>query len=165
MVLIGDSRSSDSPLVNMVWTARSEGSGAFTSVATGHSEMVVTHKSGKIATMTIRGPETRPTPASYGPEQEWFGIQFNIGVAFPQLAAASLVNQAITLLNAADRRFWLHGSSWSIPDNENADQFVQRHVDDGILLLDPVAETLAWHHSGAGCTCLTYSLIVGFVQD
>lgn len=149
VVLAGDSRSSDSPLVDCVWTARSEGGGSFTSIATGHCEMVVTWHPGKRPTMTLRGPETRPTRATYDPDQTWLGIQFNIGVVFPHIGPDRLVDQAITLPNAGDRSFWLHGAAWTMPDLENADQFVQRLVEDGALVLDPVV-TAARHGQETG---------------
>jgi AraC-like DNA-binding protein len=53
-----EDRTSDSPFVERIWTARSLRAGEFLSVVTGHWEMVVTRLHGR-AFLIIRGPETR----------------------------------------------------------------------------------------------------------
>lgn len=145
MVLTGDSRPSDSPFVNEIWHVRSEGAGSFISVATVHWEMVVTrHHKGM--TLTVRGPETRATPASYSPGGEWLGISFKPGVLFPHLPVRNLVDRAVDLPNSGSRSFWLHGAAWPFPDYDNADTFVDRLVRDGLLIHDLLVEDALHGH-------------------
>jgi len=140
VVLTGDSRMSDSPFIDTIWRAQSEDAGSFISVATVNWEMVVSFDHHNGMTLTVRGPETCPTPASYAPGGEWFGISFKLGVLLPHLPVRNLVDRAVDLPNAGSRSFWLHGASWPFPDYDNADAFVDRLARDGLLAHDPLVE-------------------------
>src|SRR4029450_7741392 len=99
MLLTFEDRLSDSPLVERVWRSHSARAGEFTSVAARTSgvvvarpageapvgragafpsaaastwEMVVTRLHGE-TTLTVRGPETRPTSAFAPADGEWLG--------------------------------------------------------------------------------------------
>src|SRR6266487_2292000 len=139
MIFSFEERPSDSSLVERIWRTQSERAGAFTSLATSHWEMVVMRHNGKM-TLTVRGPETKATPAYCSVQAEWFGIIFKYGTFMPDLLASDLVDGAIDLPEAASKSFWLHGSAWRFPDYENADTFVDRLVRDGLLVRDPVVQ-------------------------
>jgi AraC-like DNA-binding protein len=142
MSLIQGGRASDSPLVELVWTAQSESAGSFTSTAAANSEIVVTRYQGK-TNITVRGPETRASLADYPPDAEFFGISLKLGVFMPHLPAKALLNRKdMTLPEATHQSFWLLGSAWQIPTYENADTFVDRLVHDGLLVRDPVVEAV-----------------------
>ena len=142
MDLICDERPSDSPFVERVWCSQSEHGGSFISLAESHWEMVVTRYEGK-TTFTVRGPETRATPA-YGPANaEFFGIQFKAGTFMPNLPAKMIMDRHdLELPDATSKSFWLNGSAWQFPDFENADTFVNRLVHDGLLAFDPVVSAV-----------------------
>lgn len=108
--------------------------------------MVVTLGHDKGMTLTVRGPETCPTLASYAQGGEWFGISFKPCVLFPRLPVRDLVDRAVDLPNAGSRSFWLHGASWPFPDYDNADAFVDRLVHEGLLVHDPLVAAASEGH-------------------
>jgi AraC-like DNA-binding protein len=99
--------------------------------------MVVTRHRGK-TTLTVRGPETRATPAHSPEDAEFFGIQFKLGTFLSELPAGELVDGALTLPEATRRSVWFNGSAWQIPDYDDADAFVERLERTGMLVRDPV---------------------------
>ncbi len=127
MSFVFDGRLSDSRFVEMIWRTRSEGGGSFTSTAASHWEMVVTkQKDGTI--VSLRGPETTASLAPIPEDAEFFGIVFKHGTFMPHLPVSHLVDGAVHLPVGVGRSFWLHGSTWELPDYENADTFVDRLV-------------------------------------
>jgi hypothetical protein len=76
MDLICEERVSDSPFIQRVWRSRDNQPGAFISIANGHLGMVFSKIQGK-PYVTVRGPETRATPAYQPDDAEFFGIARN----------------------------------------------------------------------------------------
>ncbi len=149
MDLSGEERLSDSPFVELVWRSRSEGAGSFISMAEIHYDMVVTHQRGNVI-FTVRGPETRATPAYCPPDTEFMGIVFKPGTFMPHLPPHRVKDRQDVNLPEANRNgFWLKGEVWEIPDFDNADTFVDWLVRDGLLVYDPVVhEVLQGHPVG-----------------
>lgn len=139
MDFIFDSRPSDSPFVEAVWRTQSVGGGSFISTAASQWEMVITRQKGK-TTFSIRGPETKASPAPIPEDAEFCGIIFKQGAFMPHLPKSALVNEAVHLPGTAGNSFWLHSAAWEIPDFENADTFVKRLVHDGLLVQDQVVD-------------------------
>jgi hypothetical protein len=140
MFLTFKDRSSDSPFVERVWRSQSESAGVFLSVATSHFEIAVTRHKDRIF-LTVRGPETKATPADCPAGGEWLGIRFRLGTFMPGFTPADLRDRRdVTLPGATNRSFWLNGSAWEYPDFENADTFVARLVRKGILVRDAGVE-------------------------
>src|SRR3954451_19544699 len=137
MIFRSEERPSESPLVECVWRARNERTGIFTSLAMSHRELVVTNHHGTL-TLTVRGPETRPTALSCSVQAEWIGIVFKLGVFMPHLPDDNLVDSAIDLPRATKTTFCLRGAAWQFPTYENADTFVARLVREGLLGRAPV---------------------------
>jgi hypothetical protein len=137
MLIFDAERLSDSPYVERVWCSHSEGAGSFVSIAESRWEMVVTRHQGQLS-LTVRGPETRATPACYPKDGEWVGIRFKLGTVMPALPASRLVDGNHTLPNATETSFWLHGAAWQYPDFDNADTFVDRLVRCGLVVREPV---------------------------
>ena len=149
MFLTFDDRPSDSPLVERVWRSHSDRAGAFLSVAASHFEMVVTRHRGKTF-LTLRGPETKATRADCPAEGEWVGIRFRLGTFMPQLTPGDLRDRRdVTLPAATSRSFWLNGSAWEYPDFENADTFVARLAQKGVIARD-AAVVAALHGDAQG---------------
>jgi AraC-like DNA-binding protein len=136
VLIIEADRPSDSPYVERVWRAHSEGGGTFVSIAESRWEMVVTRSKGKVA-MTVRGPETRPTRLTYPDNAEWLGIRFKPGTFMPSHPARALINANVTLPESVTGQFWLNASVWQVPDYENADTFVEWLIRDGQIVIDP----------------------------
>jgi hypothetical protein len=133
-----EERGSDSPLVERVWYSRSFEGCSFISIAQSHWELVVSRYQGQVS-VTIRGPETKATPAYCPPDAEFFGIQFKPGAFMPDLPPTLVTDRRdINLPTEADHRMWLACATWEIPDFDNADTFVHRLVRDEVLIHDPV---------------------------
>jgi AraC-like DNA-binding protein len=142
MTLAFEDRPSDSPFVEKVWRSRSERGGPFVSIAQSHFEMAVTRWQGRTF-ITLRGPETVATRADCPAEGEWVGIRFRLGTFMPRLAPGDLRDRHdVTLPGATGHSFWLHGSACDYPDFENADTFVDRLVQKGLLVRDPIVAAL-----------------------
>ncbi len=140
MDLMCDERPSDSPFVERIWRSQSESAEPFISIAENHCEIVVTRHQDKLS-LTVRGPETRATPADGRGDAEIFGIQFKAGVFLPELPPRLIMDRRDpTLPEAGSKSFWLHGSAWQFPDYENVDTFIDRLVRDGLLVRDPLVE-------------------------
>jgi AraC-like DNA-binding protein len=140
MLIFDAERLSESPYVERVWRSHSEGAGVFRSIAESRWEMVITRFQGQIS-LTVRGPETRATPARYPADGEWLGIRFKLGTVMPALPASKLVDGTVTLPSLpslASTSFWLDGTAWQFPDYDNADTFVDRLVRRGLLVREPV---------------------------
>jgi len=135
---------SDSPFVDRVWRCHSHRAGTFTSVAASHCELVVTRHRGRIR-LTVRGPETRPTPA----DAEWIGIRLSIGTWLPLFPAETVRDRRDADLRGAGRRaFRLDNSAWEYPTFDNTEAVVARLARTGVLVRDPaVSAALAgdWH--------------------
>ena len=140
MNIIQEERSSDSPFVERVWRNHSERASSFTSVAVSHWEMVVTTLNGRTR-LTVRGPETRATPAYCPPDGEFFGIVFKLGAFMPHLPVSTIMDrQDLDLPEATSRSFWLHGAAWQFPNYDNAEVFVNRLAREELLVWDSVVD-------------------------
>lgn len=140
MDLVCDERLSDSPFVERVWHANSGSGGAFISMADSHPSVVVTTFHGKTI-LTVRGPETRASPAFAPPDAEFLGIVFRAGTYLSLFPANFIMDRNdVNLPPAATNSFWLNGSAWQFPSFDNADTFVQWLARDGLLVHDPLIE-------------------------
>jgi AraC-like DNA-binding protein len=139
MKFVFDTRPSDSSFVEAIWRSQSEGGGSFISSAVSNMEMVVTKQKSAIS-FTVRGPETKASPAPIPEDAEFFGITFKLGTFMPDLPASELVDGSINLPEAASQSFWLYGSTWQFPNFDNADTFVDRLVRQGLLAHEPIVE-------------------------
>jgi AraC-like DNA-binding protein len=139
LIPIDQDRLSDSPFVERVWRTHSEHMVPFTSIASSNWEMVVSRLQGQ-TTLTIRGPESRPTAWICPAGGEWLGIRFKPGAFMPLWSPGTLVDRGVTLPNAGRNSFWFNGAAWEFPRYENADTFVKHLVHDGLLVHDRVVD-------------------------
>jgi hypothetical protein len=130
---------SSSRLVSLAWrtTSEPEPDACFLSVAAPQWEIVVTRQAAR-TWMTVRGPETRASPAPIPADAEFFGISFTLGTFMPQLSMRQLVDGGHDLPPASATSVWLAGAEWEFPRPHNADVFVDRLVRAGLLAHDPV---------------------------
>ena len=139
MITVFDIRNSDSPLVEFVWSSRSEGGGSFISTAVSNWEMVVTRQQDRL-TLSIRGPETQASRAPVPENAEFFGIIFKHGAFMPQMPKGELVDRAVHINETTKNEFEFFSSTWQFPTFENADAFVHRLSRSRILSFDPLVE-------------------------
>jgi len=139
MIVDFGSRPSDAPFVQAVYQARSIGGGTFMSAAASQWEMVITRQEEKI-TLSIRGPETKASPAPIPEDAEFLGIIFRHGMFMPQLPGSKLVDDEIHLLGSSKNSIQLFGDTWEIPDFDNVDTFVNRLLRKELLSHDQVVE-------------------------
>ena len=132
-------RPSDVPFVQAVYQARSVGGGSFMSNATTQWEMVITKQEGKI-TLSLRGPETKASPAPIPEDAEFLGIIFRHGTFMPRLPGTKLVDEEIHLSEAGKNSFQFFGETWQFPDFENVEPFVNRLVRKDLVTHDQVVE-------------------------
>jgi AraC-like DNA-binding protein len=139
MIVDFDSRSSDSSFVQTVYQARSIGGGSFVSTAESHWETVITKQKDRLL-FSIRGPETKASPAPIPRDAEFLGIIFKHGMFMPHLPGSKLVDEEIHLPGSSKGSFQLFGNTWEIPNFENIDTFVNRLFRKELLSHDQVVE-------------------------
>ncbi|HZN44129.1 MAG TPA: helix-turn-helix domain-containing protein [Nitrospiraceae bacterium] len=141
VIIFDDDRLSNSRFVERVWRSHSERGGTFHSIAACNWEMVVTRHEGRTS-LTVRGPETRATTVNCPAYGEWFAIRFKLGTFMPLLSPGDLLDRNdVTLPDATSRSFWLNGSAWEYPNFENAETFVKRLEQRGLIASDPSVTT------------------------
>ena len=145
-----EEKPSDSPFVERIWRTQSERAGTFISQSKVNSEIVLTRYKGK-TTLTVRGPETKATFLDYQSiGAEYLGITLKLGAFMPHLLPKNLRDwRNVDLPEANSQSFWLHGSAWQFPNYENVDTFIARLVRMGLLVTDPVVETVLQGYSQA----------------
>ncbi|MGZ3681980.1 MAG: helix-turn-helix domain-containing protein [Ktedonobacterales bacterium] len=146
MIFFDDGRPSDSPFVEQVWRCHSEGSAPFLSIAATNCELVVSRLHGMV-TVTLRGPETKATPVGDCPgDGEWIGIIFKLGTFLPHLPTTTLVDAGVDLPIVSKNSFRLLGSTWQLPDFDNAETFVDWLARKGLRARDPIVDAAAQGH-------------------
>ncbi|MFC5750622.1 helix-turn-helix domain-containing protein [Actinomadura rugatobispora] len=142
MKLRFETRRSDSPWVDTVWTCTSEQVTAMTSVAGARWGLVFWEQDGR-AYAGISGPETRTGTAPVPDGVTFMGIEFAVGTSLQAVPTSALVNGGIELPDTTRRTFRLDGARWETPGPDDAEVLVGRLVRTGIVVRDPlVAEAL-----------------------
>jgi AraC-like DNA-binding protein len=136
-----DGRSPDSPFVESIYRARSVGGGLFTSIAASQWEMVITKQWGKV-TLSLRGPETKASPAPIPEDAEFLGITFKHSIFMPSLPVYKLVDREIHFPATGRNSFQLFGDTWEFPTYENAEVFVDRLIRKDQLVHDRVVDDI-----------------------
>jgi AraC-like DNA-binding protein len=139
MIFNFEEKPSDSPYVAVVWRNHSERGGHFISMASSHWQMVITKHEGKTK-LTVRGPESKATPAYCPPGAVHFGIYFKHGVVMSNLPLIHLRDGMLELPEARSDSFWMNGSAWQFPEYENVDTFVDFLARDALLMREPVVD-------------------------
>jgi len=135
MALRFETRASDSPWVDAVWTCTSENVEEMTSVAAVSWGLVFWERHGK-AYASISGPETR-TRTSPVPEGATFvGIEFAVGTSLRSVPVPALVDGGVELPDATHRSFRLDGARWETPGPDDAEALVDRLVRSGAVVRD-----------------------------
>lgn len=144
MIFNFDERESDSSLVERIWRTHSERSGSFISTAAYHWEMVFTKQYGKTV-LTLRGPETRAKPSPIPDNAEFFGITFKLGTFMPDVPVQKLVDDELNIHESVNHSVALCGDTWEIPTFDNTDTFIQRLVQQDLLVYEPIVDAVLNH--------------------
>jgi hypothetical protein len=140
-----ETRRSDSPWVDTVWTCTSEQVTAMTSVAGVRWGLVFWEHDGR-AYAGITGPETRTSTAPVPEGATFTGIEFAVGTSLRAAPTSALVDGGVELPDTTRRTFQLDGARWEKPGPDDAEALVERLVRAGIVVRDPlVAEVLRGH--------------------
>ncbi len=140
MFLTFEDRPSSSPFVERLWCSRSTTGGPFHSMAEGNLELVVTRLGG-FAQVTLRGPVTQATTVACPADGEWFAIRFRVGTYFPGLPSCGLLDhRSLHLPTTRDGTFWLAGEAWEIPGYENAEAFINKLAQRGVIASESAVE-------------------------
>jgi hypothetical protein len=134
-------RRSDSPYVESIMHGRTLSDDSPTRPAECHWHMVFVERDGE-ALVVFVGPWTTAGVAHYAEGAEILWIKFKLGAFMPHLPAGRFLDTETVLPGASSRSFWLKGSVWEFPDHENAETFVDRLVRNGVLVRDPLVDTV-----------------------
>ncbi|MER7591934.1 helix-turn-helix domain-containing protein [Micromonospora sp. NPDC127501] len=137
-----ETRGSDSPWVDTVWTCTSEQVTTMTSVAGVRWGLVFWEQAGR-AYASITGPETRTGTAPVPEGATFTGIEFAVGTSLRAVPTPTLVDGGIELPDTTRRTFRLDGARWETPSPDDAEALVDSLVRAGTVVRDPlVAELL-----------------------
>ena len=146
VVLRFETRRSDSPWIDTVWTCTSEQVTAMTSVAGARWGLVFWEQAGR-AYAAVSGPGTRTGTAPVPADATFTGIEFAVGTSLRAVPAPALVDGGIGLPDTTRRTFRLDGARWPTPGPDDAEALVARLVRAGTVVGDRlVADVLRGHH-------------------
>ncbi|MFC3499596.1 AraC family transcriptional regulator [Micromonospora krabiensis] len=120
-------------MVNRVWRTRSDSEDTMTSAARTCCQLIFTRMQGQLLA-SLRGPETRATTAAVPPDAEFLGIRLTLGTVLRPHPAASIVNGYVPFPVTDSGRVIIGGEDWEAPTYENAEQFIRRLRDAGLLV-------------------------------
>jgi AraC-like DNA-binding protein len=143
-----ETRASDSPWVDTVWTCTSEQVVAMTSVATACWGLVFWTREGA-AYASISGPETGTRTAPVPQGASFVGIEFAVGTWLRAAPVSELVDTGVELPDATHRTFRLDGLRFETPGPDDAEALVGRLVHAGALIRDPLVSDLRHGRSTA----------------
>ncbi|MDG6106816.1 AraC family transcriptional regulator [Dactylosporangium aurantiacum] len=145
MALRFETRGSDSPWVDTVWTCTSERVTRMTSVAAVCWGLVFWELDG-VPYASVSGPETRTGTAPVPEGASFVGIEFAVGTSLRVAPAAALVDRGVALPDATRRTFRLDGQRFATPGPDDAEALVERLVRAGTLLRDPLVTRVREGH-------------------
>ncbi|MEV0131806.1 helix-turn-helix domain-containing protein [Dactylosporangium sp. NPDC050688] len=137
MALRFETRASDSPWVDTVWTCTSERVTRMTSVAAVCWGLVFWQLDG-VPYAGVSGPESRTGTAPVPEGAAFVGIEFAVGTSLRVAPAAALVDGGVALPDATRRMFRLDGLRFETPGPDDAEALVDRLVRAGTLIRDPL---------------------------
>ncbi|ADD42382.1 helix-turn-helix domain-containing protein [Stackebrandtia nassauensis] len=140
-----ETRASDSPWVDSVWTCTSERVTEMTSVAAVRWGLVFWQRDGR-AYAAITGPETGTATAPVPEGASFVGVEFAVGTSLRAVPTPSLVDGGVELPDTTRGSFRLDGHRWETPGPDDIEALVDRLVRSGTVVRDPlVAEVLRGH--------------------
>lgn len=145
MKLRFETRGSDSPWVDSVWTCTSEHVTQMTSVATVNWGLVFWEREGT-SYASVTGPETGTGTAPVPEDATFLGIEFAVGTSLRIMPTASLVDTGAELPDTTRRTFRLDGLRWETPGPDDAEALVGRLIRAGAVVRDPLVTEVRRGH-------------------
>ncbi len=140
-----ETRASDSPWVDTVWTCTSERVAEMTSVATVCWGLVFWELDGT-AYAGVSGPETGTGTAPVPEGATFVGIEFAVGTWLRAVPTPALVDRGVELPGTTRRTFRLDGLRWERPGPDDAEALVDRLVRAGAVVRDPLVSEVRRGH-------------------
>src|SRR5690348_4926026 len=140
-----ESRPSDSPHIERVWRSSSSEVDQMMSIATAHWDLVFWQHCGQVR-VAVQGPESKASQAPVPEDATFFGISFSLGTSLSYLPVSRLVDGSAELPDATRRSFSLNGSSWHLPDYDNAEAFVRRLAREDVPTWTRSSRPRSWEH-------------------
>lgn len=140
-----ESRLSDSPYIEIIWRGHVEQNYNPVCPADVRWNLLFLKRRGQMI-VSAEGATTQFVPKRQYKDTEFLVIKFKLGVFMPHLPAENLVNGDAILPDATGKSFWLKGSAWQFPDFDNVETFVERMVQDGTLICEPVVTSALNNH-------------------
>ena len=139
MSLLADEleRFSDSPLVDVVMSGRTEQPGVTIRPAESQWHLCLVKHHGTIQQLVI-GPLTTTGVVEFIPGVELLWIRFKLGAFMPHMPIKDMLDTEAGLPAASGQNFWLKGSAWQFPSYENADTFVDHLMRQEVIVSDPL---------------------------
>lgn len=137
MAIVFDDRPSDSADIERVWRSHSDADDRMTSIATAHWT-VVSWRAGREWRVAVQGPETGPTTAPVPPDTEFVGIRLSLGTALELLTTDRLVDQDVEFPDVSRHSVRMFGHTMPLPAADDAEDFVQRLVEAGVIVRCPM---------------------------
>ncbi|MCP2326931.1 hypothetical protein HDA40_005438 [Hamadaea flava] len=145
MTLRFETRGSDSPWIDTVWTCTSDQVTEMTSVAGVCWGLVFWEREGD-AYAAITGPETSAGTAPVPEGATFVGIEFAVGTSLRAVPVPVLVGGGIGLPDVTRRSFPLDGVRWERPSADDAEALVERLIRAGAVLRDPLVSEVRRGH-------------------
>ncbi|RJL35775.1 helix-turn-helix domain-containing protein [Bailinhaonella thermotolerans] len=140
-----ETRESDSPWADTVWSCTSERVAEMTSVAGARWGLVFWEHEGR-AHAGVTGPETGAGTAPVPEGATFVGIEFAVGTSLRAIPVTALVDGGVRLPGATRGTFELDGVRCEFPGPDDAEALVARLVRAGAVIRDPlVAEVRRGH--------------------
>lgn len=137
-----EGRKSDSPYIDMIWRGHTEQHYSPVCPADIRWNLLFL-KTGRQVRVTVEGATTQHVPKYRAESADFLVIKFALGVFMPRLAPDQLVDTDAQLPETAgNRTFWLDGSTWELPSFDNAEVFVQRLIQQGTLVTEPLVNAI-----------------------
>lgn len=143
-----ETRASDSPWVDTVWTCTSEQVAEMTSVAAVCLGLVFWECEGR-AYAGVSGPETRSGTAPVPEGATFVGIEFAVGTLLRAVPTPALVDGGAELPDTTRRTFRLDGVRWETPGPDDVEVLVDRLVRSGAVVRDPLVTEVRRGHRPA----------------
>lgn len=148
MSFVYEERPSTSPLVEAVWRTEDTSTGTYLAAADGAWDMIFITQNSQTKVL-LSGPSSHAKPVRYKIGNRNLGIRFHPGVFFPTLPANSMLDVTNILPAASPQAFWFDQQAWELPTFDNADDFLHKLEDIGLVTKDPLIQSVLHGESPA----------------
>lgn len=139
MVFVYEERQSESPYAEAIWRTEDTTNGVYLAAADGAWDMIFVRQNDQTK-VVLSGPSSRAVPVRYKTGNRNMGIRFRPGAFFANLPANTMLDVTTLLPTISPMAFWFDHQTWEIPTYDNADEFLNKLDDLGLLAKDDVVQ-------------------------